>query len=332
MTLLLADGFDTYTTNADMKSTWQVSNGGVTVAQTGRFSVGSSIRIPFGRYIAYPLDNTPTTLIVGFAMYPTIIQRDNRTFLRLLSQTAGVLFQFQWFDTSPRFTVGSTTYSPAPTLINEGWHYFEVKFIVSATVGRVVVRIDGSQVIDTGNVNTGTTGVGSVRFLGYDDVRFSGNLFDDIYICDGNGSTNNDFLGPCKVRYFLPTANGDTNNWTASTGSNYQCVDDTPPYNTTDYVSTTGVGNKDNYTFQTVSNFADIKGVAVYLVAIQTDVELKSIRAIAKSGGVEATGSAQQTFNSYYPHLTVFETDPSTSVAWTQSGVNAAYFGIKLES
>lgn len=334
MTLLHIDSFDTYTVNADLKTIYQVHNSGVTPAVTGRFSVGSSVRIPNGRWIGWNLPTPLSTVIFGFAAYVVSIQRDGRVFIQLINSQSQIVFQFLWYDDAPRFIYNNIHYI-ATGHVTEGWHYFEIKFVVGASNnGSVTVNIDGTQVINATSITTSTVGNASViRLMGFDDVRFSGTAFDDFYVCDTNGSINNSFLGPVKARYYLPTANGDTNNWTASTGSNNTCIDDTPPFNTTDYVSTTGVGNKDNYTFATVSGFGGVvNGVTIYLVATQTDVELKSIRALAKSGGTEVTSATQQTFNSFYPHEMVFETDPNTSSAWVQANINSAYFGIKLES
>lgn len=39
-------------------------------------------------------------------------------------------------------------------------------------------------------------------------------LFDTIYVCDGSGGYQDDFLGPVMSKSFYPMANGDKNNWT----------------------------------------------------------------------------------------------------------------------
>jgi len=56
-------------------------------------------------------------------------------------------------------------------------------------------------------------------------------------------------LGKTWNQILLPDADGDTIEWTPSTGSNYACVDDPDDIDQTDWVSTTLSGKKDFYTF-----------------------------------------------------------------------------------
>jgi hypothetical protein len=213
------------------------------------------------------------------------------------------------------------------------WHYIECKVVIaSGTSGSVVVKLDGQTVLNLTGQNTqaqGTgTGVSQLRFLS----SANNNFLDDLVMWDTTGSVNNDFMGDVKVYQLLPRANGDVNSWTASTGSNYQCVDEATPNDDTDYVETSTVSNADRYFFTTLSESGNMKGVMVNGYARKTDAYVRSLRLQAMSNSNLSESGDKYVSDTYQTFFGMFERNPDGNVAWTDATINAATFGVKVQA
>ena len=91
------------------------------------------------------------------------------------------------------------------------WHYFEVKVVCHDTAGYYQVRIDGVTVLSGTNVDTRAGA--DTRFVRFRMDEYY-QYMDDIYICDTDGTANNDFLGQILVEAIFPNADGDNSDWT----------------------------------------------------------------------------------------------------------------------
>lgn len=214
-----------------------------------------------------------------------------------------------------------------------GFFYLEFKGTVHDTTGAYEVRVNGANVLSASGIDTrdGGAGVTASVVLG---CVISNMVFDDLYICDGAGSTNNDFLGDVRVDCFQPSGNGNSSQLLGSDGNstdNYLLVDETAPNDDTDYVSSSTVSQKDTYAFPNMSHTpATINGVQVVMSAKKDDAGLRSIASVTRSGGADTDGTTQAVSTSYFYYMQILETDPNTAAAWTQSGFDAAEFGIKV--
>jgi hypothetical protein len=159
--------------------------------------------------------------------------------------------------------------------------------------------------------------------------------FDDLYICDGAGSTNNNFLGDCRVDAFAANGNGNSSQLTGSDGNstdNYLLVDDaTTIDDDTTYVEHATVGNKDTYACANMSHTpTSIFGVQVCANAKKDDAGAKSLCTVTRSGGADTDGATQALSTSYTYYREILEQDPNGPIAWTATNFNAAEFGIKV--
>jgi hypothetical protein len=214
------------------------------------------------------------------------------------------------------------------------WYYIELKVYIHDTGGTYDVNLNGSNELSGSGVDTkysGSAGANQVRVGGYAFTRYP--RFDDIYVCDNTGSIANDFLGDVRVEALLPNGAGNSSDFTASAGSNYQCVDETPP-NWEDYVYDDTVGNHDTYTFDNMSTVeGDIYGVQSNMFAKKSSAGTRTVKTVIRSDGADYTPGSEHTLgDSYVYYVDTFEDDPDTSAAWTIAGVNAAEFGPKVES
>jgi hypothetical protein len=212
------------------------------------------------------------------------------------------------------------------------WFYVELVVKIADTGGTIDLYINGTNVLSLSSQDTRNGGNASADRVKWVSSSSEPCQYDDIYILDDTGSVNNARLGSQKVIGSLPAGAGSSTQFTPSAGSNYQCVDDNPHNGDTDYVESGTSGHKDLYDYASIGTLAGIKGVQINTVARETDGAPFSLYQTVKSGGTNSDGSSVaisgQTFKTITPRL--LETDPDTSSAWTDSGVDAAEFGIKV--
>jgi hypothetical protein len=338
--LRFLDGFDHYAT-ADLQASLKWSCTGLPTigATSGRRSTGALVVGGAGRYLSKTLNNQQTW-IVGFAIYPTSFAYATT----LLAFIDGTTYQCTvGIDVNGHLVLyrGNASVALATssnTLSLNTWNYVEVKVVISNTVGTGEIRVNGSS---TGWVNatgldncSNSNEYASIVRLGAISAQAGAFNFDDVYVCDSTGSTNNNFLGDCRVDSYLPSGNGNSSQFVNSNGNstdNYSFVDDTSPDGDSTYVQSATVGNKDTYDFQSMTHTpANIFGLQVVMDAKKDDEGSRSIKSVVRSGGSDHAGSDQALSTSYVAYMEIEETDPATSAAWTKSGFNAAEFGVEV--
>ena len=161
--------------------------------------------------------NTPTndTWIIGMAVKFPSFPDDERILIvgrnwgnfNLRLSTTGQIAAGAGYST----ILGQTT---DPALSTDNWHYIEVKVVVHDTAGSYEIRVDGVTVLSDTNVDTrgGDEDTEIVQFT----PQVVDQELDDIYICDIDGTTNNDFLGRVVIEGIFPSADGDASDWTES--------------------------------------------------------------------------------------------------------------------
>jgi hypothetical protein len=212
------------------------------------------------------------------------------------------------------------------------WYNVQMKIKCHATNGEYEIKVDGVTVLSATGVDTqaGTHNYHDVCLLGTTAARAP--LFDDWYVCDGSGSINNDFLGVCKVVRIDPDGD-DTANWTTSTPSvnHYENVSGTVTDDDTAYLEETTANTTDLFDYEDIAGFSNILGIQICTECRETDADSYSIKTPIESGGNQYDDSAQVIASpGYRTRVRVEGTDPDTAVKWTESGLNAAKFGIKV--
>jgi hypothetical protein len=325
------DGFDHYTED-QLERKWSSQSGSLgTAIGAGAGRRGTDawrLSNLTGNYVCWLKSRTlvsggVSTFIGGIAVYLATFNPGNgykfHPFLLQDASDTSVLSLSLTNTTNrvcARLAGGSTIVAEGTTQITtEKWWYLEIKAYIHNTAGTCELRVNG--VTEANETGLDTQG-GSLSTIDYTYLyhnTYVGDVyFDDLYICDNNGSTNNDFLGDCKVETLLPNGAGASTDWTPSTGSNYQCVDDNPSNDDTDYVSETTAGDHDTYTFDDLATTSGtVYGVQHMVAARKAD-------------------AGSRTLKTYDYYMDILEEDPDTSSQWTISGVNSAEFGQELES
>lgn len=209
------------------------------------------------------------------------------------------------------------------------WHVVEVKCLME-NAGTIEVRVDGATVINySGDFLTGTGPRGYVRlFDGLDtcDVQW-------FAVMDASGSYMNNFLGDLAISEVVPDADGATAAaWTASAGSNYQCVDDAlGAYNDdTDYISSSTT-NQDNYVSMNGVTLTGLNTVKfAYHTALARNDGSGSIALLTENNATVSASADKTLTTSYAWKRKVDYLDPNTAAVWADAAaIDAAEWGVR---
>jgi hypothetical protein len=345
--LLFIDSFDHYSL-ATMSSKYEILGTGAGASiTTGRF--GNGFRIAGGNIGTNHkrhrfTTGTPTTIITGIAL--RFGSGHNTTSHPVV----------QWIESSPSivghiemrlnganqlfFTRGGTTIGTvSKTLTDDIWYYVEIKLTIHDSTGALEVRIDEAVELSLTGLDTKNGGTGYIDIIGMGTAggTFSESYevdYDDLYVLDTTGSTNNDYLGDVHIAAIFPDGNGTTSNLVGSDGNstdNYLLVDETSaPNGDTDYVQSNVVGDKDTYPFQDVSfTTGDIYGLQINMYTRKTDAGVRQIASIARLSSTEVDGPNNVQSTSYIYYMDIREEKPGGGV-WTATDINNAEFGAKV--
>ena len=210
--------------------------------------------------------------------------------------------------------------------IDQYWQYLEVKVTISATVGEVTARINGTQVLNLTSQNT-KNGSDYIRYflirLIHDDQDTH---WDDIYVDDAQ------FNGDCRIKTFVPDSiSSVNNNFTASAGNKDECVDDIPPTDDTDYIYSNTLNHKQTFGI-TTGSLGTVKGIQLNNLCRVDAGGSRKITPLIRSNSTNYLGTeiANNVPDDYKFESEIFETDPDDSNAWTQTKLEAAEFGLEI--
>ena len=215
------------------------------------------------------------------------------------------------------------------------WHYIELKATIHNSAGSYELRVDGVNVRDASGIDTQKQSTSLANQMQI--WKFPYNVairFDDMYMCNGLGSENNDFLGDIRVDSLFPDGAGASTDWTPSAGSNYDCVNEAAPNDDTDYVSETTAGDHDTYAFDNLpTSGGDVMGVQTMAFARKDDAGTRDIKLMTRPSSTDYESDiALPLLDTWTYYMDMREQNPETTSPWTISEVNASEFGVKLES
>lgn len=223
---------------------------------------------------------------------------------------------------------GTTIATATNPLALNTYYYLELKVFVNSSTGYAILRVNENVEINfSGNTQAaGSAIIDNIRVLS----TFGGYL-NDIYICDTTGSYNNDFLGDVRIETIYPTADSTPLAWTPSTGStHYNLVNETSEDGDTTYVTTSGVGIDDVYSFSNlVTTSGTVLGIQQVAYDRKTEAGGVSLQHLLKLSGTVYAGVMFSEQDTYTYHLGILETNPDTAAEWSLTDINNAEFGIR---
>lgn len=346
MALRFADSFDHYAT-AQIQNKWTSDiGGGCTInAGTGRFGTGGLNGGQATRGVAKLIDSQPTWIVQWAFQVATL-----GTYSLLTLHDGGTLHTDLRMDATGHlfFTRNGTTIGSVGTtpLIINTWYRLAAKVTISDTVGVAALQINEVSELNGTSLDTrngGNSTADTIRLMGIGPTAGAIWIIDDVVIMDGidqsiaeaGSPTNNDFLGDVRVSAIQPASAGNYSQWTPSTGSNFQNVDETTPNSDTDYNSSATATNKDTFVFPDIPTLSgNILGVQHNLWARKDDAGTRFIAPMSRQGGTDYVSAVTHSIGDTYTyHRQVKGANPATTAAWTVADVNTnSEFGYRLES
>lgn len=346
MAICFMDGFDGFTTvaqagrrginalNLDVKTTGGRFGGG---AIQGMGGVGS-INVPFTSI-------SGDTVYLGWAqkqsnMAATMIWSLGRGSASRIQGATSNACMYLMIDTGGSSTVSIRNAAGAQiatfTLPFDGaWHWFDLKVVaLSGTSGSFELRMDGNTVASATGVNmagSSATGTQWSWNFGY-SYAYQGDTspyFDDLVIQDTSGTSNNSWVGDCRIATLLPDSVDAAGAWTANTGTLATALathdDDTS------YASSSTAADE---FFVGVADLpvtpSSVRAVQATVIGRKTGTDGTTFTPEVKSGATVGSGASVSLGTSYWASKAIFPVDPATGAAWTAAAVNALKIGGKL--
>lgn len=337
MTLRFVDSFDHYAT-ADLGLKYSSTGGSPAIsAGNGRRST-ACLRISSTAYSVTRVLDSQSTWIVGFSFRMAALPSGDTSFLLFQDAGSAQLEVVARADGTLRASRSGTVLgTSSSSLAAATTYYIETKVVIHNSTGTFEIRVNGSSTgwIALSGQDTQNTANATANTIVIEGATSGGNTdYDDLYICDGAGSANNNFLGDVRVDCYLPNGNGNSSQLVGSDSNstdNYLLVDEASQNGDTDYVQSATAGQKDTYAFTDMSHTpTSIFGVQVNMVAKKDDSGNRSICSVTRSGGSDTDGATQALGTTYSDYREISETDPNTAAAWTRTNLNSAEFGVKV--
>lgn len=364
--LLFAEHFDNYidTVNFNLRRKASAATAGLTTydATGGRWGGGALKPNSLQSGTRYPII-TPAGNLVRVAFWFKSNQAGSATGSRPIIALRGtdsgvtpVAWMFFNSGTAGATTLGCCRYdddlSPSiaantTTVIGDGtWHHIELKLIAANSLtGEIEIHIDG--VLDA-SVNVflagDSSGFAGVNVPVFTEIQIAGcstntgsatDIFiDDVIVWDDSGTGFTGALTDMhRLRVVPAKADGTLTDFTPSTGSNYENVDDTTTDDDTTYNETSTVGDEDRYTLSNTLGFipGTVMAAIVETHVKRTDIKAMNMRNLIDDGSTQVNGDTEVVYPTYRCHQSFFDLAPDAA-AWTKTKLETVDFGLEYVS
>ena len=220
------------------------------------------------------------------------------------------------------------------TVTHSTYYFAELKVVLNDSTGTYELKIDGATFASGSGADTLVSGAATWDGVTLGSPNVGVNLsidFDDLHVYDGSGGSNDDFMGDHRIVCVVASSgNGGNTDWSPSTGSDHGALVDENPANTTDYNRGSSAGQRDTYNFAALGVSGTVKAVqAVNLLSAEV-AGVRSVGAVVRQSSTNYDSTGQSIGSDWLYYKQLHLADPSTSTAWTTSGVDSAEFGVKV--
>lgn len=359
MSIIYFDGFETYSTTADVKTNWDTSdvsnplitasgfNNSRAMSITGYSSFyGNTVwwadkKFTDTRYLSVGaaiqfLNFTSIGGITGSNVNPVIELRNgsNRNlciFVRYVNST----YQFvatKTLSTGTSDIIAASSYLTRYDI--NAWHYYEVE-IDSSTSGYARLYLDGNKILEIPSYDFSAGSVQAVNTIRLHAAQYNGSqsstqttYFDDFYITDQPNR-----LGQIQVKALRPSADTAQKDWTPSTGTANFSLINSPGSQTTTFVSSATEDATDLYTMDDIatdpSKVKRIYGIKPVTTTSKADIGDTTMNAILSyNSNLINFPKIQLNPSSYRINYNILEKNPVTNLDWTADIINQTNIGV----
>lgn len=237
--------------------------------------------------------------------------------------------------TNLRVTLNGTTIATGSTNLAVNPNFYWVTFLatINDTTGSYELRIDNNVELSGSGIDTrngGTSGAIDTIRLGNIASRAAGNQrFNDIIFTSGSTGITT----PQRITYLPANGAGNQNDFTPTSGSNFQMVDETTSDEATTVNTSSTVGHKD------LLALADLPTPANSVYAIQSvtrlrkdDAGSRTARHLVRTGGSDFESSDITPTTSFATYYDIRTQNPNTSADWGVSDPNNLQAGYKVQA
>ena len=338
--LRFVDGFAHYSASQMLRK-WTATAGTIS-STTGRFT-GSKAFGSQGSFSGFSRTiDSQSSWIIGFAFNLTNIVAGRILWIFDSGGSVQLLLSVNSDQTLTLYRGnGSTALATSSSTIPLGsWVYIELKFTINSSTGSYTLRINGANAFTGSGANTQASGLSTASRFQFFSPGGTGNdsaqgYISDLYICDGQGSTNNDFLGDCRVETLYPTGAGNYTQLTIGgstpAATNWQGVKETPADDDVTYNYTNTLNQIDTYQVTDLTSTpTNIFGIQFNVTARKDNSGGRAETPLIRISGTDYLLTQYTLTTSYLVNSQIKETSPATSSAWSASEINSAEFGLKL--
>lgn len=335
MTMLILEGFEGYADVADVRRRHILVQTGTPTLVAGRYG-GQALQMSTNNNFYLNEFGNPTTFVLGWAVYysgTSLASFDMARFVDGITEHLVVRMQSGGRIVLDRGATEIDTASASPRL--NSWTYFEFKATIDNSVGAYELRMDGVDIMSATGADTQNGAASQINLIELKRQSSGQEQYDDIYLLDDAGLTNNDFLGDIHVQTVIPDGDGNQNDFTADSGlTNWEMVDDgDSPDDDSTFNSSATLDDSELYTHTALAGTFD----TVYAIVVRNHVRKenagdRSVRALIRSNTDQAESAAVGLSTDWRYLDGLFETDPQGGGAWTETRVNACEMGMTIEA
>ena len=309
-------------------------SGRVVDAAYGLHGNGLRLGDTYSAYTYVPCDPVSGTAIMGMAIKINSSGSGDRELIELGAGGTEIFYDSTNKRLHSKIQISSVAYTedwtPVNSVYTDRWHFIEFKWYHNtSSAGTFQMGVDGTYTTQQTSIDY-FQGFSNVR-VGWVTVADVASFYvDDLYVADTTGGVNDDFLGPIAVTAKFPNGNGNSSvlvGQDADSTDNYLNVDEDPPDDGTTYNESGTEGDKDTYAMEDITGSPTVVGVVSTLYARRTQTGAKYARTVARVNSTDYVGATKALGEGYSPVENVFDQNPDTSTAWTQTTFNGAEFG-----
>jgi hypothetical protein len=229
-------------------------------------------------------------------------------------------------------STGEVSRSASNIVKTNVWNYIELKFQISDYIlaDTCIVRLNEEVVINvpesTSIASTTNQYASFIEIIGP-----SGSEYCDFYVCDYYGTTNNDFLGDCRVEAIRPMTDGTYSDGVTSVdgAAHFEMVGEVN-YDQDTYVTLNTSGSRESYGMSELPYITPqtIYGIQTSAVLSKADSGYKAAAPFIRVNTTDSDGVPVALGTSWQNISVIHETDPTTSAAWEIDAINDIEAGV----